>query len=380
MQVSALCAGCDKMSFVTQALYVFDGHNDLPWAMRELCGYDFAEADLLGGEARLQTDVPRLRSGGVGAQFWSVFVPCSLAGQAAVTATLEQIDFVRSLVARYPNEFSLVTTAHQVELAARAGRVASLMGMEGGHSIDCSLGTLRMMHLLGVRYLTLTHNENVPWADSATDEPLLGGLSEFGRDVVREMNRLGMFVDLSHVSPDVMRDALATSIAPVIFSHSCAKALCNINRNVPDEILVDMARGGGVCMVTFVPMFVHQGVANWYAGCLDIVEQRGGDRRRFSDVDKVLVERILTDPPPACTVDDVADHVEHVRDVAGVEHVGIGGDYDGATFFPDRMGDVASYPLLLDTLRGRGWSEADLTRLAHGNVVRAMREMELAAD
>ncbi|MBA2773829.1 MAG: membrane dipeptidase [Nocardioidaceae bacterium] len=368
------------MAPVTQALYVFDGHNDLPWAMRELCGYDFAEVDLLGGDARLQTDIPRLRSGGVGAQFWSVYVPCGLSGGAAVTATLEQIDFVRGMVAHHPNELSLVTTAHEVELAARAGRVASLMGMEGGHSIDSSLGTLRMMHQLGVRYLTLTHNENVPWADSATDEPVLGGLSEFGHDVVREMNRLGMFVDLSHVSPDVMRDALATSTAPVIFSHSCAKALCDINRNVPDDVLVDMAHGGGVCMVTFVPMFVHQGVADWYADCLDVTEQRGGDRRRFSDVDKVLTERLDTDPPPVCTVDDVADHVEHVREVAGVEHVGLGGDYDGSTFFPEGMADVASYPLLLDALRQRGWSDADLTRLTHANVVRAMRDMERVAD
>ncbi len=365
---------------VTQALYVFDGHNDLPWAIRELCGYDLAEADLLGGEPRLQTDIPRLHSGGVGAQFWSVYVPCSLRGGDAVTATLEQVDFVRRMVAHYPNELSLVTTAHEVELAARAGRIACVMGMEGGHSIDSSLGTLRMMHQLGVRYLTLTHNENVPWADSATDEPVLGGLNDFGHDVVREMNRLGMFVDLSHVSPDVMRDALATSAAPVMFSHSCAKALCDINRNVPDDVLVDMAHAGGVCMVTFVPMFVHQGVADWYAECLDITEERGGDRRRFSDVDKVLGERLETDPPPVCTVDDVADHVEHVREVAGVEHVGLGGDYDGSTFFPEGMGDVASYPLLLSTLRERGWSEADLTGLTHGNVVRAMRDMERAAD
>lgn len=365
---------------MTEPLYVFDGHNDLPWAMRELCGYDLDALDLLGGEPRLQTDVPRLRKGSVGAQFWSVFVPCRLSGGAAVTATLEQIDFVRRLVARYPNELSLVTTASEVELAVRAGRVASLMGMEGGHSIDSSLGTLRMMYELGVRYLTLTHNENVPWADSATDEPVLGGLSDFGQEVVREMNRIGMFVDLSHVSPNVMRDAIATATAPVIFSHSCAKALCDINRNVPDDVLAELARGGGVCMVTFVPMFVHQGVADWYAECLDITEQRGGDRRRFSDVDQVLAERLGSAPPPVCTVEDVADHVDHVREIAGVDHVGLGGDYDGATFFPEKMGDVTSYPLLLDTLRGRRWSDVELAKLAHGNIVRAMHDMERAAD
>ncbi|MDQ3095006.1 MAG: dipeptidase [Actinomycetota bacterium] len=345
--------------------------------MRELCDYELDQADLLAGEPRLKTDLPRLRQGRVGAQFWSVYVPCRLVGDSAVTATLEQIDFVKRLVARYDDRLSLATTAADVDLAVESGRVASLMGMEGGHSIDGSLGTLRMMYELGVRYMTLTHNENVPWADSATDEPILGGLSDFGRGVVREMNRLGMFVDLSHVSPDVMRAALETTVAPVVFSHSCAKELCDIDRNVPDDVLADMARGGGVCMVTFVPMFVHQGVADWYAECLDITEGRGGDRRRFSDVDPVLAERMQTHPPPACTVDDVADHAEHVREVAGVDHVGLGGDYDGATFFPERMDDVSSYPLLLDTLRGRGWSDTELTKLAHGNVLHAMREMEL---
>ncbi|MGH3448100.1 MAG: dipeptidase [Nocardioidaceae bacterium] len=361
------------------ATYIFDGHNDLPWAMRDLCGYDLDDFDLVGGDARLHTDVPRLQAGGVGAQFWSVFVPCSLTNGAAVTATLEQIDFVRRMVARHPNEFSLVTTAAEVELAVRAGRVASLMGMEGGHSIDSSLGTLRMMHELGVRYMTLTHNENVPWADSATDSPVAGGLTDFGREVVREMNRIGMFVDLSHVSADVMRDALATSSAPVIFSHSCARAVCDISRNVPDDVLATLPANGGVCMVAFVPMFVSQANADWYAECLDLVEQRGGDRRRFADIDPVLAERMQHDPPKPVTADDVADQVEHVREVAGLDHVGLGGDYDGSTFFPEGMDDVAGYPRLLDALRKRGWSEDELVQLTHGNVLRALRGMEAAA-
>nr|MBA3233528.1 membrane dipeptidase [Propionibacteriales bacterium] len=258
-------------------------------------------------------------------------------------------------------------------------RIASLIGMEGGHSIDGSLGTLRMMYELGVRYMTLTHNENVPWADSATDETVLGGLSEFGRKVVGEMNQLGMFVDLSHVSTDVMRQALDVTTAPVLFSHSSTRALCDINRNVPDDVLATLADNGGVCMVAFVPMFVHQGVADWYADCLDITADRGGDRRRFEDVNVVIIERTGSDPPPICTVEDVADHVEHVREVASVDHVGLGGDYDGATFFPAGMADVSSYPLLLATLRGRAWSDGDLTKLAHGNVLRAMRDMEAAA-
>ncbi len=362
-----------------QATYIFDGHNDLAWAVRELCSYDLDAVDLLTGADDLQTDLPRLRSGGVGAQFWSVFVPCSLSGDSAVTATLEQIDFMRSLVARYPDDLALATTADEVGAAVSAGRIASLLGMEGGHSIACSLGALRMMHALGVRYLTLTHNENVPWADSATDVPAIGGLTGFGREVVREMNRLGMFVDLSHVSAAVMRDALVATTAPVIFSHSCARALCDISRNVPDDVLAKLRDNGGVCMVTFVPMFVSQPVADWYAECLRLVAERGGDPRRFADINQVIVERVRTDPPPPCTVHDVADHVEHVREVAGLDAVGIGGDYDGATFFPAGMSDVASYPLLLDTLRERAWSTPELAQLAHGNLLRAMREMESVA-
>jgi len=359
--------------------YVFDGHNDLPWAMRELCGYDLEAVDLGGGEKRLQTDLPRLVEGRVGAQFWSVFVPCSLAGPAAVAATLEQVDFVHRLVERYPDRLALATTADEVERAAASGRIASLLGMEGGHSIDSSLGVLRMMAGLGVRYLTLTHNENVPWADSATDEPVLGGLNDFGRQVVRELNRIGMFVDLSHVSADVMRQALDVTSAPVIFSHSSARALCDINRNVPDDVLARLATNGGVCMVAFVPMFVSQAAADWYGDCLVVTEERRGDRRRFADVDAVIAERLVDEPPPVGSVEDVADHIDHVREVAGLDHVGLGGDYDGAQFFPDGLADVTGYPRLLESLRIRGWSDEELAQVAHGNVLRAMRDMEAVA-
>ncbi len=369
----------DALVSEDQTTYIFDGHNDLAWAVRELCAYDLDAIDLDTGDGRLQTDLPRLRRGGVGAQFWSVFVPCALTGDSAVTATLEQVDFVRSLVDRYPAELALAVTADEVQAAVDGRRIASLLGMEGGHSINCSLGTLRMMYALGVRYMTLTHNENVPWADSATDVPAVGGLTEFGREVVREMNRLGMFVDLSHVSADVMRDALVTSTAPVLFSHSCARALCDINRNVPDDVLATLRDNGGVCMVTLVPMFVSQPVADWYAECLRLVEERGGDPRRFEDVNPLLNERTRSDPPPPCTVADVADHVEHVREMAGLGAVGIGGDYDGSTFFPEGMADVASYPLLLDTLRDRRWSTGELAQLSHENVLRAMHDMESVA-
>ena len=276
---------------------VMDGHNDLPWALREHCGYDLSKVDLAHGEPAVHTDLPRLRAGGVTAQFWSVFVPCSLTGDQAVTATLEQVDFVHRLVEAFPDDLAMCRTAGQVEAATSQGRIASLMGMEGGHSINSSLGTLRMMHALGVRYMTLTHNENVPWADSATDAPVLGGLSDFGRDVVREMNRLGMFVDLSHVSADVMRDALEVATAPAIFSHSSARGVCTHPRNAPDDVLRSLSVNGGVCMVTFVPPFVSQGWADWYFEGLAVVSERGGDPRRFADLDPVLEERLALAPP-----------------------------------------------------------------------------------
>jgi membrane dipeptidase len=356
---------------------VMDGHNDLPWAMRELCGYDLDAVDLSAGAPQLCTDLPRLRAGGVAAQFWSVFVPSELAGDAAVTATLEQVDFVDRLAATFPGDLRLCGTATEVEAAMSEGRVASLKGIEGGHSINSSLGTLRMMHALGVRYMTLTHNENVPWADSATDQPVLGGLSEFGREVVREMNRIGMFVDLSHVSADVMRDALQVSSAPVIFSHSSARALCDHPRNVPDDVLTALPANGGVCMVTFVPPFVSQAWADWYFESLDVVRERGGDTRRFDDVDPVLEERLAL-APPAAGIAEVADHVDHVRDVAGLDHVGIGGDYDGSMAYPAGLEDVSGYPRLFDELRRRGYTEPDLHKIGSMNVLRAMRDMESA--
>lgn len=363
---------------MTSPLLVFDGHNDLPWAMRKLYDYDLDAVDLTGSVPRLHTDLPRLREGQVGAQFWSVFVPSKLAGDAAVTATLEQIDFVHRLVARYPDEFTLAVSASQVTEAMDKGRVASLLGMEGGHSINSSLGTLRMMRTLGVRYMTLTHNENVPWADSATDEPVLHGLSGFGEEVVAEMNRIGMLVDLSHVSADVMRHALRVSTAPVIFSHSSARAICDVPRNVPDDVLETLAGNGGVCMVTFVPPFVSQPIADWYGEVLDEVTARGLDARDFGNIDPVMDERAST--RPEATLADVVRHVEHIREVAGVDHVGIGGDYDGTTVVPTDMPDVSCYPALLDALADKGWSAADLEKLANGNILRVLRAADEVSD
>lgn len=357
---------------------VLDGHNDLPWTLRERCGYDLMAVDLRSGEPSVQTDLPRLRAGGVTGQFWSVFVPCSLKGQDAVVATREQVDFVHALVKEFPDDLALCRTADDVDAAVEERRIASLMGMEGGHSIDSSLDVLGAMHERGVRYLTLTHNENVPWADSATDVPVLGGLSPFGRDVVREMNRLGMFVDLSHVSEAVMDDALDVTSAPVIFSHSSARGVTNHPRNVPDSVLTRLAANGGVCMVSFVSFFISQAWADWYFECLDVAAERGGDPRDFEDVDPVMHERIGF-APPAPTVADVADHVDHVREVAGLEHLGLGGDYDGASNFPDGMADVSGYPRLFDELRSRGYAERELAMIGSANVLRAMRDMEQVA-
>jgi membrane dipeptidase len=236
-----------------------------------------------------------------------------------------------------------------------------------------------MLHALGARYLTLTHNANVPWADSATDVPAVGGLTAFGREVVTELQRLGMFVDLSHVSDQVMHQALDVATAPVLFSHSSARAVCDINRNVPDAVLTRLSANGGVCMVALASMFVSQPVADWYRDCLDIVAERGGDRRSHAAVMAVIAERTATDPAPVCTAADVADHLDHIRDVAGVDHVGIGGDYDGAPWFPVDMPDVSGYPRLFEVLRGRGWSERDLAAVGHGNVVRALHDVEAVA-
>lgn len=353
---------------------IVDGHNDLPFELRELVNYDLSAYDVGQRQDRTHTDLVRLAEGGVGAQFWSVFVPADWAGERAVTATLEQIDVVHQMAARYPDRMALATTEAEVRQAWRDGKLASLMGAEGGHSIDCSLPVLRTLHALGVRYLTLTHNNNVPWADSATDEPVLGGLNDFGRTVVAELNRLGMLVDLSHVSPDTMRDALAVSESPVVFSHSSARSVCDSPRNVPDDVLAALAGNGGVCMVTFVPSFVSE-------DCREFVEQvkadmleRDEDPRDWSLQLAATARYAANHCRPKATVQQVADHVEHVRAVAGLEHVGIGGDYDGCDELPVGLEDVTGYPALIAELIDRGWSESELAALTGENVLRVMAD------
>ena len=359
---------------------LIDGHNDLPWAMREGAWYDFAKVDIGRAQPQLMTDIPRLKTGRVGAQFWSVYVPASLQGDTAVAATLEQVDAVHEMVRRYPETFALVRTADELERAFRSGRIASMMGMEGGHSIDSSLGTLRMFHRMGVGYMTLTHSANVPWADASTDAPALGGLSRFGEAVVHEMNRLGMLVDLSHVAPATMDDALRVSAAPVIFSHSSARALCDVPRNVPDDILARMPANGGVVMVTFVPGFISQEVANHsrrvQAQLQRLRTQHGNDE---AAIRAALAEWRAANPEPRATLAQVADHIDHIRKVAGIDHIGLGGDFDGITSVPVGLEDVSTYPALVAELLRRGYSDEDVKKIIGGNLLRVMRAAEQVA-
>jgi membrane dipeptidase len=358
---------------------VIDGHNDLAWALREAGAHDPAQTDISRPVAFTHTDLPRLTQGGVGAQFWSVYVPAQLAGEAALVTTIEQIDLVRQLAARYPSALELAFTAADVQRIMDSGRVASLLGAEGGHSIAGSLGALRALYLLGVRYMTLTHNLNVPWADSATDAPAAGGLTAFGREVVREMQRLGMLVDLSHVAVPTMGDALDTAEAPVIFSHSSAFAVCDHPRNVPDTILARLATNGGLCMITFVPAFVAQRCRDWELELAAELERQGLDYRDLASRKQVRGPWIAEHPRPKATITDVVAHVEHAREVAGVDHIGLGGDYDGVDELPVGLEDVSCYPALIEALLARGWSESDCGKLTSGNLLRAMADAEIAA-
>ncbi|MEO7126023.1 MAG: dipeptidase [Nakamurella sp.] len=380
-------AQTDKISEILSAAPIFDGHNDLAWALRDLCHYDLDVVDISQDQPTLHTDISRLRAGGVGAQFFSVFVPSTLGGAGAVVATLEQVDCVRRIIARYPETFVAARTASDVRRAWSSGRIAALMGAEGGHSIAGSLAVLRTLRALGVAYMTLTHNENNPWADSATDVPAAGGLTDFGRDVVREMNRVGMLVDLSHVAPSTMHDALATSTAPVVFSHSSCRALTDHVRDVPDDVLAQLPGNGGVIMLTFVPAFVSQHCADHSAnelterqrlnlGVYAYDNDAGKDPAAVAELSRWQAAH----PAPTATISDVADHIDHAREVAGVNHIGLGGDYDGVPALPTGLEDVSRYPAVLVELADRGWADTDIAALTSGNIMRVLQNAEDAAD
>jgi membrane dipeptidase len=356
---------------------VLDGHNDLPWTIRENAS---APRDVVAYDLRARTpgntDFARLREGRVGGQFWSVYVPGGTGAEGYARVQLEQIDIARRVIARYPDVLELATTADEVERAMRSSRIGSLLGMEGGHAIENSLGALRAYYDLGVRYMTLTHNQTLDWADAATDTARHGGLTRFGEEVVREMNRLGMLVDLSHASPATMQDALRVSEAPVIFSHSSARALCDHPRNVPDDVLLALKGNGGVVMVTFVNAFVSPEFAR---ASLPLWKEY--DERSRGLADPLARQRLWNEikarmPSIKVTIAQVADHVEHVRKLAGVEHVGLGGDYDGNDSWPEGLEDVSGYPRLVAELMRRGWSDDELARLASGNALRALRQAE----
>jgi membrane dipeptidase len=359
---------------------MFDGHNDFPWVVREAANKDVARLDIRGARTDTMTDIPRLRRGGVGAQFWSVYVPSEYAGRQAVTATLEQIDIVYQMAARYPDVFEIARTADDVERIFRSGKIASLIGMEGGHSIDSSLGALRMFARLGARYMTLTHWKNVPWADSATDAPEHGGLTPFGEEVVGEMNRLGMLVDLSHVSTATMEDALRVTQAPVIFSHSSARALCDHPRNVPDSILRMLPRNGGVVMVSFVPGYTTPEAAAWEAAQeAEQARLEGLTPKDEPAVKAGMAAWLAAYPRPKVTLALVADHIDHVRAVAGVDHVAYGSDFDGISSAPVGLEDVSTFPALTAELLRRGYSDDDVKKVLGLNLLRVMRAAEAAA-
>lgn len=380
-----------RIERVLAATPLIDGHNDLPWEIRSRFHSDLTRIDLSrdtsrltapAGSGALMTDIPRMRAGLMGGQFWSVWVPTELKGPVAVQSTVEQIDLVRAFTSQYASSLAMAYTAADVQSLHKAGKIASLIGVEGGHQINNSLPVLRQYYALGARYMTLTHTSNTDWADSATDNPVHGGLTPFGREVVREMNRLGMLVDLSHVSADTMRAALAVTEAPVMFSHSSARALVDHPRNVPDDVLRQVAQNGGVVMVNFVPDYDSDARRRWTA-------DEAAEEARYNSppyhglyigqperAHEALTQWQHDHPMPNVSIPEVADHIDHIRTVAGVQHVGLGSDFDGIDSTVSGLDSVDKYPALLLELARRGWSDDDLGKLAGGNILRVMTRVE----
>lgn len=377
-----------RVRAVLTATPLIDGHNDLPWQVAQRWQGDARRLDLTANLAELDppmhTDIARLTAGGMGGQFWSVYVPADLEGPAATEQVMVQIDLVRELVRRHPDVFELALTADDIVRIHGEGRIASLIGMEGGNALNDSLAVLRSFYALGVRYITLTHSRNLNWADASTDEAEHDGLTPFGVAVVREMNRLGMLVDLSHVSEATMNDALDATRAPVIFSHSSAFALADTPRNVTDAVLLRVRDNGGIVMVTFVPSFISQEIRDWNrdrtAHRAWLAEQgQASTPADQATLDAAMAAWAADNPQPVATLSQVADHIEHVRDVAGIDHVGLGGDFDGIDTTIEGLDGVEDYPALLEELARRGWSDEDLSKLVGGNLLRVMRRVEAVA-
>jgi membrane dipeptidase len=366
---------------ILRSVPLIDGHNDLAWEIRQskTAPMDVAAYDLRTRTPG-QTDLERLKAGQVGAQFWSIYVPGEVKDSGYARIQLEQFDIARRFIARYPDRLALALTADDIEREFKRGRVASLLGMEGGHVIENSLGALRAYYDLGARYMTLTHNVTLDWADAALDSVRHDGLTDFGREVVREMNRLGMLVDLSHVSPATMSDALDVTQAPVIFSHSSARALTEHPRNVPDSILQRLPKNGGVVMVTFVPAFVSNEVAQYEKREEEESKRISAEVADTAEVRRRMEAWTAANPRPQATLAQVADHIEHIRKVAGVDHVGLGSDFDGITYVPVGLEDVSTFPQLFAELIRRGWSDDELRKLAGRNLLRVLRATEQTAE
>jgi membrane dipeptidase len=370
----------DEALRIHRQAIVIDGHNDLPYQFREKKDLSFLRIDIAQPQKGLHTDIPRLRQGGVGAQFWSAYVSArTRKGGTAVRETLEQIDVIHRMVRAYPDTFAMAYSVEDILRIRKEGKIASLIGLEGGHSIDNSLGVLRMLYRLGARYMTLTHSETLDWADSATDEARHGGLTEFGEQVVREMNRLGMLVDISHVSAETMKDALQVSRAPVIASHSSAYALAPHPRNVPDDVLRLVAQNGGVVMVNFYSGFIHPEGARATKEIFRVARELKAKYPDEKDYQLAFEQWRRENPFPTGSVHTVVDHIEHIIKVAGVDHVGLGSDFDGITRVPQQLEDVSCYPNITQELLNRGYSGEDIHKVLGGNLLRAFRKAEQVA-
>jgi membrane dipeptidase len=370
----------DEALRIHRSAILIDGHNDLPWQMRKAAHSSFDELDIARRQPKLQTDIPRLREGGMGAEFWAAYVPAETIGEGgAATYCLEQIDLIHRMAARYPDTFEMAYTADDVERIHRDGKIACLIGIEGGHAIENSLGALRMFYRLGARYMTLTHSETLDWADSATDEAKHGGLTEFGEQVVREMNRLGMLVDISHVSAETMRDALRVSRAPVIASHSSAYALAPHPRNVPDDVLRSVRDNGGVVMVNFYPAYIVPEGARIMAKLFEVERELRAKYPDKVEFEKAMDQWRREHPIPSGSVHDVVDHIDHIVKVAGIDHVGLGSDFDGIERVPDQLEDVSKFPYVTQELLNRGYSAEQIRKILGGNLLRALRGAEEAA-